>query len=98
MDIDHSKFELDWNYGTNCNEVLKNMLPAYNVEFIRNSGAKLSEGDLYRVTDTEDNILILMIKYGFPIVDAKTVDYYLSLPYYEQQRFKQKLAAGIVPA
>lgn len=98
LDIDHSKYILDWKYGSGCAEVLEKMLPIHKVEFIRNSGARLSDGDLYRVTDTEDNILLLMIKYCFPIVDADTVDYYLSLSYYEQQNFKNKLAEGSVPA
>jgi hypothetical protein len=98
LDIDHSKYELDWKYGAKCETVLEKMLPIHKVEFIRNSGARLSDGDLYRVTDTEDNILLLMIKYCFPIVDSDTVDHFLSLSSYEQQRFKNKLAAGNVPA
>jgi hypothetical protein len=42
-------YDYNWSAGKNVNAVLEQMLPASRVEFICNSGGKISTGDLYSV-------------------------------------------------
>ncbi len=85
IDVPH-EFELDWtliprdsrgDIGHGCDYIMT-IVTGYPTLFIRNSGAKLSEGDLYKVSfeKPEDETLCLL-KTGFKTVNKQVVDDYL---------------------
>ena len=78
------EFNLDWSLITNPDmpslqaDQVMTVVNGHTTEFVRNSGAGLSAGDLYRVSfkQQEDEVFFLL-KTPFKIVNKQVVDDYL---------------------
>lgn len=84
IDVPHS-FELDWQLIPKSQQEnpfaaqhVMTVVTGHKTHFIRNSGAKLSEGDLYRVSfETEQDKTFFILKTQFKVVNKQVVDDYL---------------------
>lgn len=84
IDVPHS-FDLDWDLisasarqSNHAADHVMTVVTGYPTTFIRNSGAKLSQGDVYRVSFNEqEDETFFILKTPFKIVNKQVVDDYL---------------------
>ena len=82
--IDSEDFELDWNLIPDSSKVnaanrVMTVVTGHPTEFIRNCGAKLSEGDLYKVSfKRKEDETFFILKTPFKLVNKQVVDDYLT--------------------
>lgn len=84
IDVPYS-FELDWNLIPKSQqqhamaaEHVMTVVTGYPTKFIYNSGAELSEGDLYKVIlNSKEEETFCLLKTGFKLVNKQVVDDYL---------------------
>lgn len=90
------EFEIDWSIlpaeyrdKVGAADYLMTLKIGYPAEFIRNNLAKLSDGDLYKVSfDNEEDELFFILKSQFKLVNKQVVDDFLAD--YEQRRKKSE--------
>lgn len=70
-------YEYDWSISTHPTEILRFETGAL-IEFVCNSHARISEGDVYQVgVDTEKDELFFLLKTGFTKMKTEVVAEYL---------------------
>jgi hypothetical protein len=85
IDVPH-EFELDWELiplaqrpALHAAEHVMTVVTGYPTKFIRNSGAKLSQGDVYKVSfKKQEDETFFILKTPFKIVNKQVVDDYLT--------------------
>jgi phosphorylcholine metabolism protein LicD len=76
-----SDYKYDWSISSSPAVVLSIEHGAY-IEFICNSWAKISEGDVYKVkVNSVKDELFFLLKTGFKKIKTEVVNEYLKYPY-----------------
>jgi len=79
-----SDYKYDWSISSSPTEVLR-VETGTLIEFVCNSHARISEGDVYQVgVETEKDELFFLLKTGFSKMKTEVVKEYLQLRFRDQ--------------
>ncbi len=84
-----SDYKYDWSVSSSPTEVLR-IKTGTLIEFVCNSHARLSEGDVYQVgVDSEKDELFFLLKTGFSKMKTEVVQEYLRFRYRDTPAFRK---------
>lgn len=83
-------YKYDWSISKSATQILREETGTL-VEFVCNSHARISDGDVYQVgVETEKDELFFLIKTGFSKMKTEVVQEYLQLRHREVPRWWSK--------
>jgi hypothetical protein len=89
-----NNYKYDWSIAKIAHEVLSTEYNAA-IEFICNTGARISEGDVFSVTtENVGDELFFLLKTGFKKMNTHDVETYLQAKIIARQRYPGKARAG----
>ena len=84
-----SDYKYDWSVSSSPTEVLR-VKTGTLVEFVCNSHARISDGDVYQVgVDSDKDELFFLLKTGFSKMKTEVVQEYLQYRYRDTPAFKK---------
>lgn len=87
-----SGYKYDWSVSSSPTEVLR-IKTGTLIEFVCNSHARISEGDVYQVgVESDKDELFFLLKTGFSKMKTEVVQEYLQLRYRDTPGFRKPRA------